>query len=216
MLLLGGKGFTDAADAAYLRGSGIAAADAGLQGLALLLFLLLKGGLAAFQKTVVEVHFSSGHFFFQFKPQAFQRGEAGPFTVGAGGIVVFYTHKKSVVGSFKFRDSPERFYFSGEAVGVFQKGALIAEVGPVPAQGIAGEAGHFIVKVVAGGEHIEAALSCCLIEVVAFDFTAGGTDGATERGLHTGNSQALGGHIADDEGKIVFFAEAFHYTPRGR
>ena len=62
----------DAADAADFGRRGVAAAYARGEYIAVALFCVLEGRLPAFEKAVIEVHFSAGHLVFKFQPQTFQ------------------------------------------------------------------------------------------------------------------------------------------------
>ena len=129
--------------------------------------------------------------------------------------MVFYAHEEGVVGGLEFRESPEWLDLLREAVGIFEHGALIAQIRAVPAQGVAREARHFVVEIVARGQHVEAAFARGLVEEVALDLAAGGAHGTAQGGLDLGDGQTLGGHFADDERKVVLSAEAFHHGAGG-
>lgn len=110
-------------------------------------FLRAEGRASALQKALIEVDFAAGHGFLEVHPHAFEYGKAGSSAVGAGRIVIFDAHEEGIVGGFKLRQSPQGFDLARETAFLFQSGALIAEVGAIPAQGIAGQAGDFVIKV---------------------------------------------------------------------
>ena len=208
--------FAYATYSAYTRGSGVAAVLAGSEAFPFFALHVLESLFAALQEAVIEVHLASGHLFFQLDPQAFKGGKAGSLAVRAWSVVVFYAHQECIVGGLEFREAPEWFDLADKAFGVFKGRPLIAEIGRVPAQGIAGESGNFIVEVMPRGQDGEPSFSRRLIEEIALDLAACRTDGTAQQGFYSGNGQTFLRHVPDDEGEAVPGAEAFHHAAGSR
>ena len=85
--------------------------------------------------------------------------------------MVFNTHQKGVVGCFKFREPPQGFDLARKAVLAVKARALIGKIGCVPAQGIAEQAGHLVVEVVAGGKGVKAFVQQYYRHLEQKDFT---------------------------------------------
>lgn len=182
----------------------------------ILLFHAQKGLFAALQEALIKIHLAPGHLLLEVYPQAFQRGKTRSLAVGARGVVVFYAHEKGVVRRFKFRKPPKGFDLSRKAIGIVEPWALIAEVGYVPTQGIAGEPRNFVIEVMPSGQNLEAAFAGGLVEKITLDLAAGRADRAAQKSFDIGYGQALLGHIPNNEREAVLRAEALHHAARRR
>ena len=126
--------------------------------------------------------------------------------------MVLDAHEEGVVGGLELRQAPQGLDLAGKAVLAVQARALVRKIGRVPAQGVAEQARHLVIQVVARGQGVETFVQGHLVEEMPFDLAAGRADGTVEALLDQRNGQALGGQFLDHELQAVLGAKALHHA----
>ena len=126
--------------------------------------------------------------------------------------MVLDAHEEGVVGGLELRQAPQGLDLAGKAVLAVQARALVRKIGRVPAQGVAEQARHLVIQVVARGQCVETFVQGHLVEEMPFDLAAGRADGTVEAFLDQRDGQALGGQFLDHELQAVLGAKTLHHA----
>ena len=172
---------------------------------------------AFFEEIRVEGQLAAWHDFFKLIEKVLVIRKGCAAAVGTRAVMVLYALQKSVVRNFKLRNPPQWLYLAGEAafsIAFVKLWSLIGKVGNIPAQGIAEEAGDFIIQVMARGQYGELAFKSGLVEEMPLDFAAGRTDGPLDFFFDSGDGQAFFRQAAHNELQAVGAAKTLNNTAR--